>query len=226
MRTISLFILLAGPLNLAFSQKLDPPERILGPVGESVDKLRRIRGATDDEQREFTRLWKEMTRDVKVLNKIAVGKNKGDNVPEEYREQLKQYQKVLDRISESDQPIKEKRELCEALAADLNAKAKYAEKNPDAAFGLVKVTVRTLDGTKEKSGSEVMFVVRAWAEDKTRHKRYDMISSPTSRKLFPGAYLMWTKVPDQDQEGPRKPISVGEEGNSEQKIDLPVPPTK
>jgi len=117
-----------------------------------------------------------------------------------------------------------------ALAAARDAEADLAVKHAHARTGLglssagglrtVRVTVRTLRGTREEGGHLVWFVPRGWGNDARRYARFDAMSSPTSASLAPGNYLMW---PGEATGGGRQPIVIGGHGQGEQTIDLGLP---
>lgn len=173
---------------------------------------------------ERTALFKvatQITHDLGTLQGVLDAKEIEPSA--EYRANLKQTQEALKRVSRPDSKAADKLRVSRSVAKDLEVKRIIAQKNPMVAFGRVKVTVRTLDGTSERSGLQVWYVPVAWDGDSDHYKRFDNISSPTAQDLVAGAYQIWSVDPEKDKLGPKQPISVGETGMEEQKVDIPAP---
>lgn len=166
-------------------------------------------------------LWKSMADDLTFLQKLDDERKNESSA--RYRESLKQDEEAILGALSPDIRIRDKLETCEAVAEDVKIKRVYAEDNLRAAFNDVKVTVHTKKGNIERRGFQVWYVPKAWRKKKARHERFDQNSSPTDGEMSPGAYIMWTKVPDRDESGKRQPIDVGKNGRPKQAVDLPVP---
>jgi hypothetical protein len=118
-------------------------------------------------------------------------------------------------------------ELIKDVADDLRAKIHFAEPhlgdiNPSDAFGNVTVQVTTRDKeAKEVSNYEVWYCLKGLVNYKDRYDHFDNLSSPTSRPIPPGNYMMWTRKDSKD--GPLEPANdIGSDGQSRRSIDLPT----
>lgn len=222
-RFLLLMLMLVAIVIFTLARQPDGRKQLFEPLAADVGNLRTVefKGAKAEEEEEFIRLRNRMRNDLRTLKNL--GDEKKQESSEEYRESLKQNQEALQRVFGPDLEIEAKLEVCRAIAKDIEVKKVYAQKNPEAAFEPARVTVQTKNGEKEESGFQVWYVPKAWDTMTDRHKRFDKNSSPTDHKLAPGAYTMWTQVPALCNAGNKQPISVGEYGQPEQTVDLPVP---
>jgi hypothetical protein len=106
-------------------------------------------------------------------------------------------------------------------AKDLKLKTYWIEQRRDRP-PMVRVSVNTIGrGGRGVHGCEVWYVPYAWQDDTSRRERFDKLSTPTSKLLSVGHYVMWTR--SSGKEGERKPVSPGDDGKADKEVDLPAP---
>lgn len=121
----------------------------------------------------------------------------------------------------SDQQVK----MYAGVVADLQTKAAFEAKNSKEERRLLKVTAATKRAGAEVTGLQVWYVPRGWDGTGQHEEKFPNNSSPSAHTLPPGAYMMWTRDPDdKDKVGEKTPVSVGENGAAETNTDLPAPP--
>jgi hypothetical protein len=110
------------------------------------------------------------------------------------------------------------------VVEDLSIKSAYCRRHPQGMGALVELRVRTwaAQGSppSEISQWEVMYLSAPLAERRTTGEPFPGFSSPTTKHLPPGKYVLWAQHPsDADRRGPRKTITVGD---LQARIDAPV----
>jgi len=115
----------------------------------------------------------------------------------------------------------------QAVNADLKVKANHAEKalasGAENAFELIEVIVHTKKNGKELADYQVWYVKEAYENEPGRYQTFDRFSSPATRKLPPGRYLMWTQATDGTKtQGPKTPKEFGD-GQAIIETDLSIP---
>jgi hypothetical protein len=112
-------------------------------------------------------------------------------------------------------------ETLDRAASDLRIKAEWLTKNQPH-DPIVDVTVNTTDRrNKASSGCEVWYVTAFYEGVKDREGKFDQLSTPTSKRLMPGAYIMWTSRAG--KRGDPKPVGVGDNHLTNMSVDLPAP---
>jgi hypothetical protein len=113
-------------------------------------------------------------------------------------------------------------EKLQGAAADLRIKADWF-KQDKSLDPMVNVTVNTTDKKgKPQPNCEVWYVTAFYKGVSDREAKFDKLSTPTSKKLMPGAYVMWTATLS-GKKGNPKPVGVGDNRVSEMSVDLPAP---
>jgi len=134
---------------------------------------------------------------------------------------------ALARARDREVPKDERVRLLRGVAADLNAKAGFEKAVGKDGRRVVKVTAVTKRAGQEVKELQVVFVPRAWDGTEDRYETFPKNSSPTTHEWAPGAYVIWTRDPDQKERvGDRQRKSVGENGKTVVEIDLPAPPAR
>ncbi len=105
---------------------------------------------------------------------------------------------------------------------DLELKSAWV-KQPGISSPMVTGTVNTVDETHGKGvpGCEVWYVPYAWQDDPSRNERFDKLSTPTTKLLPVGRFLMWTRK--SAKEGERKPVNPGDDHKTKKEVDIPAP---
>jgi hypothetical protein len=87
----------------------------------------------------------------------------------------------------------------------------------------VELIVTTFDKDgKEVQNCEIWFVLKGWANYKDRYDHFDKPSSPASRDLPPGNYVVWTRMGS--AEGAQVPLKdLGIDGQKSRAISIPAP---
>lgn len=220
---VATFVLFGVNTESARGQKADDGKEPLRSLPADVRKLSEatweFQDSTTSQKSELAQLRKSTMKHSKALKDLIGAKQPSP----EYRASLKQTQDALKRISMPDCSAEKGLAVWRSVGKDLQVKRVFAEKNPQEPFGPIGVTVWTRKGQAVVNGLQVWYVPAAWADDKARHKTFDKFSSPTKKPLAPGAYVMWTCDPGQGHVGKEQPISVGEDGSTEQSVDLSAP---
>jgi len=137
-------------------------------------------------------------------------------IPAEIGQQLEAFDQALRSGASS--------ELRQLIREDLEIKAAYCQRHRQGMAALIPLTVRTWMN-KEKSSDEVsqwnvMYLSAPLAVLRTKGEPFPNFSSPTTRRLAPGKYVVWAEDPnDARRQGPRKTITLGAPGV---KLDEPV----
>ena len=211
-----LMVVLMAAVAPATGAQPSDPDTLFRTLSTQTERLRGSLGESD--------LVARIEAHLDVLQK-ARSTALGGGVGAEYHDSLLADAALLERASSMLQ--RGDRERAVASARDAEADLVVKRQHAEAAVGFsgsglrpVKVTVRTVRGTKEESGHLVWFVPRGWSEVQQHYRRFDKLSSPTSDTLAPGNYIMWT---GQVADPSRQPIVVGGHGRGRQSIDLPLP---
>lgn len=186
---------------------------LLGAVQQQVEALKTL-PLEPAVREELARLWRDMGGDLSQLQDLLAQVT----VSDQFAESLKANAEALRVVLDAQTPAKRKLEICRGVERDLDAKASAVRASTIDGRGRdLAVTAYTLAGGREIAGCEVWFVPEAWKDERTRHRRFQRVSSPTAAELAPGYYLFWTRRNNKD--GARVPITVSSGG----RIDVPVP---
>ena len=115
--------------------------------------------------------------------------------------------------------------LLDDVAKDLSVKADYATPpsgDPIKFRTTVTVNVRTLRGGTEEGGYFVRCNPRSGAAQRPALFLFSRQSSPTSRPLPPGNYLLWVESTD-GKVLKTQDMDVGANGEESQTVDVPLP---
>jgi hypothetical protein len=90
-------------------------------------------------------------------------------------------------------------------------------------FDSIEVIVHTKKKGKEVGDYQIWYVKEAYENEPARYQTFDRFSSPASRKIPPGKYVMWTQATDGSKAlGDRTPKEFGD-GQSAVETDLTAP---
>jgi hypothetical protein len=98
---------------------------------------------------------------------------------------------------------------------DLSLKAAYCRRHPQGMGALIELSARTwaAEGSPppEVSQWNVMYLSAPLAERRDTGEPFPNFSSPTTKRLPPGRYVLWAQHPaDSQRRGPRKTVTVGD----------------
>ena len=145
----------------------------------------------------------EAARDVGWLTDTVPQKG---TIPAEVGQQLEAFEQAL-RSGANE-------ELRRLIREELEIKADYCRRHPAGMAAMIPLTIRTWMN-KEKSSDEVsrwnvMYLSAPLAVLRTKGEPFPNFSSPTTRRLAPGKYVVWAEDPnDARRQGPRKTITLG-----------------
>jgi hypothetical protein len=163
-----------------------------------------------------------LTESSKYLQ-VLQEKSKDRAVPPAYAESISEDGKIIDSIRMGRRVGSTEWEQIKAVNVDLRVKAEHAEMLPEAAFDSIEVIVRTKKNGQELSNYQVWFVKEAFKNDIAKYQTFDRYSSPSSRKLPPGRYVMWSQATDGSKaSGEKSPKEFGD-GQAKVEIDLAAP---
>lgn len=152
---------------------------------------------------------------------IRMSRNR--ELPAEYAASIDELTKEIEAIRAKPRITQKDVELLQAIYEDVHIKRVHAEARPNAPFDAIKVTVHTKKHGQETGVYEVWWVKYAYRDDISKYKTFDQFSSPTSRHLPPGKYLMWAKATDGSKAtGEKTPKEFGD-GKAEVDTDLIAP---
>ena len=94
---------------------------------------------------------------------------------------------------------------------------------PDAAFDAIEIIVHTKKNGQELGNYQIWYVKEAYRNDASKYQTFDRFSSPASRKIPPGKYLMWAQTTDGSKAtGEKTPKEFGD-GQAKVETDLAAP---
>lgn len=166
------------------------------------------------------------------------------NDPQErasYREQLAQNYEALS-IAASMEDDEQARQIVLAVARDIQIKSDHCRVSDSGAGQPVRVEARTLRsaggmasggavstgrdgaeaGVNEEPGWIVQYIRSIFEFADIPPQEFPEVSSPTSRELEPGEYLLWVKSPDGRRRGEMRRVLVGK-GDAQVRLSLFVP---
>jgi hypothetical protein len=221
-RRLLLAILFAGLTGVASRAQAQPTKDVdpFHPIRTNLDKnfgdTKWMTGFSNTQRDEVTATVEKVKKNLAFLEKFAGGKS--TTVPAGYSESMKSNLAILKVASHPDTSPEASVKLYKAVADDLDIKAAFAKANAQNVFALVSVTVQTLDGVTEKPGYEVYCVPIGLENERSWHETFDKLSSPTTKKLAPGCYLMWCRK--EKSVSRSKIVNIGADGKLEQTVDL------
>jgi hypothetical protein len=158
----------------------------------------------------------------KYLN-LLQERSKDRPVPQDYAQSISEDIEIIENIRGRGIVGSTEWEQIKAVNTDLAIKAEHAEILPEAAFDSIEVIVRTKKNGLELSNYQVWYVKEAFKNDATKYRTFDRFSSPSSRKLPPGRYVMWSQATDGSKAlGEKTPKEFGD-GQANVEIDLAAP---
>jgi len=187
------------------------------PSAQSSDVVQKAKSTSRTSQ--LKALLKRTVKNVEELRKFTRKKE----IPEDYSESIREYTRRIEFISDKEMISYHDELFLNAVNADLEVKRIHAEKMPENAFDSIKVIVHTKKDGAEKGVYQVWWVKDAYKDETGQYRTFDRFSTPTSRSLPPGKYVMWTKATDGTQAtGEKTPKEFGD-GQAEVEIDLIAP---
>lgn len=182
-----------------------------------------LRWAKDDEKTVVRSLQEESLKAIKTIDE-AIRKNKLYEDEYLYAKSLQLDFDALKLLQTGELKSEAKVKILQGVVDDLKAKAAFEAKNEKGERRVIKVIAETKRNGAVVKELEVWYVPKGWDGTGKHEEKFPANSSPSDHKLPPGAYMMWSQVPDvKEKTGEKKPVSVGENGSSETKIDLPAP---
>ena len=120
---------------------------------------------------------------------------------------------------------RQRRALIAATFDDLRLKRVYCREKPERMNALVKLTVKTWDGTTEKHQWQVAYLNAPLAIlHRDQFQPFPKFSSPTEVRLPPGRYMVWAQDPrNATIRGPATEVALGQNGAAEVQADIVVP---
>jgi len=149
--------------------------------------------------------------------------SKNRNVPRPYAESIAEDAAILQDIRKHGIIGQPQYEQIKAVNADLRIKADHAEMAPEAAFDTIEIVVHTRKNGQELGNYQIWYVKEAYRNDASKYQTFDRFSSPASRKMPPGKYLMWAQATDGSKAmGEKTPKEFGD-GQAKVETDLGAP---
>lgn len=160
----------------------------------------------------------------------------GTPTPKAYLESLALDCELLKRLAKQQVTSEtEKSRLSDGLKdveADLKIKANAKRRcgncsrdpNGEEMTFAVQVLVHAKKGGQDLGDYEVWYVPKGLAGDRSEFKRFDSLTDPakpTRMNLAPGRYLVWLKKGEPETRA--QLLSIGENGEAQREIDVPVP---
>jgi hypothetical protein len=148
-------------------------------------------------------------------------------IPKEYLDGVALNAELLKKLAQQkSKTAPERKSLYDGLKeveSDLTLKVTGPRSGGDVAR-VVEVFVHARKGAEAVGAYQVWYVTKGWAKDPSHSKPFDRLtdlSSPSSMKLAPGNYFIWLSKDGLVTQ--RQPASLGENGESQRVIHVPVP---
>jgi len=193
--------------------------RLEKDVASNRVRFKRPVGTKPQQAAELRAVLTESGMHLKLLREKSTNRT----VSGEYAQSITEDFAVIEKISGRREVGSTEWEQIKAVNADLRVKAEHAEILPEAAFDAIEVIVRTKKNGEELSNYQVWYVKEAFKNDTAKYQTFDRFSSPSSRKLPPGRYVMWSQATDGSKAvGEKTPKEFGD-GQAKVEIDLAAP---
>ena len=170
------------------------------------DSDSRLRQLNAKEQIEFKQLINRSTENAIALNALKELSSK--RIPQAYSEDIADDADLVEQVRLSKDVKRRELEKVRFVNTDVQIKRGQAEARTEAPFDLITIVVKTWKNDVEVNRFKVWFVNMRNKDNEAKYQSFDKFSSPTSKDLPPGNYLMWTT--GNGRVGERQPKTFGD----------------